>query len=161
MTYDSWYECIRGCGRRYSIYEVVYRCEDCGKRFWVDHACRNRSCPACHGRQIRQWLASRQAQVLPCPYYHLVATVPACMRPLLLTNQKALYGLFMKTVAQSVLKLLGDPRFLGATPSMLTVLHTWTSELQYHPHVHVLISAGCRFHSTQYFRLHAALASCL
>jgi len=119
-----------------------YRCQDCGERFWVYHACRNRSCPACHGRQIRQWLALRQAQVLPCPYYHLVATVPASMRALILSDQKALYGLFMKTVAQSVLKLLRDPRFLGATPSMLTVLHTWTSDLQYHPHVHALISAG-------------------
>jgi hypothetical protein len=91
---------------------------------------------------MRHWYALRQEQVLPCPYYHVVATVPACMRAPFLSDQKALYGLFMKTVAQSVLKLLGDPRFLGATPSMLAVLHTWTSDLHYHPHVHVLISAG-------------------
>ena len=119
-----------------------YRCEDCGERFWVYHACRNRSCPACHGRQTRLWLALRQAQVLPCPYYHLVATVPASLRSLFLSEQKTMYDLFMRTVAQSVLTLLRDPRFLGASPSMLTVLHTWTSDLQYHPHVHVLISAG-------------------
>lgn len=119
-----------------------YRCEDCGEDFWVYHGCRNRSCPACHGHQIRQWLALRHGQVLPCPYYHLVATVPASMRALFLSDQKTLYGLFMKTVAQSILQLLGKPRFLGATPAMLAVLHTWTNDLQYHPHVHVLISAG-------------------
>jgi len=81
-----------------------YRCEDCGERFWVYHACRNRSCPACHGRQMRHWYALRQEQVLPCPYYHVVATVPACMRAPFLSDQKALYGLFRKTVAHSVIK---------------------------------------------------------
>jgi hypothetical protein len=132
---------IAGC-RTAAMGGHRYRCEDCGQRFWVYHGCRNRSCPACHGRQIRQWLALRRVQVLPCPHYHLVATVPASMRALFLSDQKTLYGLFMKTVAQSILQLLGEPRFLGATPAMLMVLHTWTNDLHYHPHVHVLISAG-------------------
>jgi len=119
-----------------------YQCRDCGQSFWVYHGCRNRACPACHGRQIRDWLEARQAELLPCDYYHLVATVPEEIRHLFLSEQKFMYALFMRTVAGAVIDLTRDRKYLGATPGILMVLHTWTSQLHYHPHLHLLVTGG-------------------
>jgi hypothetical protein len=119
-----------------------YQCCDCGQSFWVYHGCRNRACPACHGRQIRDWLHARQAELLECDYYHVVATVPREIRSLFLSDQKFMYSLFMRTVAGAVLDLSRDQRHLGATPGILMVLHTWTCQMHYHPHVHLLVTGG-------------------
>jgi len=119
-----------------------YRCAECEKTFWVYHACGNRACPACHGRDTRAWLEKRKAQLLGCGYFHLVATVPRTLRAAFLADQKTMVGLFMKTVAESVMDLARDPRLVGGTPGILMVLHTWTGELHYHPHVHLLVTAG-------------------
>jgi hypothetical protein len=119
-----------------------YRCCDCNHTFWVYHGCRNRACPACHGRRMRDWLGARQAELLPCDYYHIVATVPEETRHLFLSDQKFMYSLFMKTVAGAVIELARDPKYVGATPGILMVLHTWTGQLHYHPHVHLLVTGG-------------------
>ena len=119
-----------------------YQCGDCGKRFWIYHGCRNRACPACHGGQMRQWLEARKAELLPCDYYHVVATVHQETRHLFLSDQKFMYGLFMKTVVSAVINLARDRKYLGATPGILMVLHTWTCQLQYHPHLHLLVTGG-------------------
>ena len=106
-----------------------YQCRDCGQPFWVYHGCRNRACPACHGRQTRNWLEARQAELLPCDYYHIVATVPEEIRHLFLSNQKFMYALLMRTVARAVSDLCRDRKYLGATPGILMVLHTWTRQM--------------------------------
>lgn len=120
----------------------VYRCDDCGKRFYVYHACRNRSCPACHTRQTAQWLDARTAELLPCAYYHVTVTVPAQLREALRSNQSDGYALLMKAAANAVLTLCRDPRYMGATPAILAVLHTWAAAMDYHAHVHLLVSGG-------------------
>jgi hypothetical protein len=119
-----------------------YRCEKCGSQFWVYHGCRNRACPACHGRQICQWLQERNAELLPCDYYHLVATVPEELRHAMLSDQKYMYSLLMRTTAHALVDLARDRKYIGATPGILAVLHTWTSVMHYHPHVHMLITGG-------------------
>ena len=119
-----------------------YRCRDCDHTFWVYHGCRNRACPACHGRRMREWLQAREAELLPCDYYHLVATIPQELRHLFLSHQKLMYSMLMKTVAGVVIDLARDRKYLGATPAILMVLHTWTGQLQYHPHVHLLVTGG-------------------
>lgn len=119
-----------------------YHCEECGKDFWIYHACRNRACPACLGRRAQEWVADRQTELLGCGYYHVVATVPAELRPAFLADQKRMYALWMKTVAGCVMDLAGDPRYVGGLPAVLAVLHTWSRDLQFHPHAHLLVSAG-------------------
>jgi hypothetical protein len=119
-----------------------YRCRDCDHTFWVYHGCRNRACPACHGRHMRDWLEAREAELLPCDYYHIVATVPQELRPLFLSDQKLMYSLLMTTVASAVIDLARDPKYVGAMPGVLMVLHTWTGLLQYHPHAHLLVTGG-------------------
>lgn len=120
----------------------VYRCADCDTYFHVYHACRNRACPACHTRQTGRWFEARQRELLPCSYYHVVVTVPKGLRDLLRANQKTGYGVLMKASAEAVKRLCQDPRYMRATPAILAVLHTWTAAMDYHPHVHLLISAG-------------------
>lgn len=83
-----------------------YRCCDCGEEFWICHGCRNRSCPKCHGRQMQEWLERRRVELLPCGYYHLVATVPEELRHAFLADQKFMYSLLMKTVAETVIDLV-------------------------------------------------------
>lgn len=120
----------------------LYECGGCGKRFHVYHGCRNRSCPACHTHQTAQWLEARAAELLPCPYYHVCVTIPRELHALFRANQKIAYGLLMKAAAESVLDLCRDRRYMGATPALLAVLHTWTARMDYHPHVHLLVSGG-------------------
>jgi Zn finger protein HypA/HybF involved in hydrogenase expression len=119
-----------------------YQCDDCHERFWSYHGCRNRSCPKCHGRQIADWLNNRTAEILPCMYFHVIATAPSELRSLFLRHQKTLYGLLMKITADAVRDLAADKRYVGAEVGILAVLHTWTGQLHHHPHVHMMVTGG-------------------
>lgn len=119
-----------------------YHCRECHESFWIYHGCRNRSCPKCHGRQISAWLKARSVEILPCRYFHLIATVPSQLRSLFLRHQKILYGLLIKIAAESVRDLAAQKRFVGAEVGLLAVLHTWTGQLHHHPHVHMLVTGG-------------------
>ena len=111
----------------------LYRCDDCHDTFWHYHCCRNRACPKCHGTQARQWLEERQAELLPCDYFHAVVTVPSELRAVFRRNQKLLYGMLMQVSAAAVKDLCAEKRHLGALPGMLSVLHTWNGQLGLSP----------------------------
>jgi hypothetical protein len=128
--------CTRQLGGR------LYQCDDCHDTFWRYHCCRNRACPKCHGTQTRQWLEARQAEVLPCDYFHAVATVPSELHALFRGDQKSMYGLLMQVAAEALKELCAKKRHLGALPGILAVLHTWNGQLGYHPHVHLLVTGG-------------------
>ena len=120
----------------------LYRCDDCEESFWCFHCCRNRACPKCHGKQTEQWLQQREAELLPCGYFHAVATVPSELRDAFRRDQKFMYGLLMRISADAVKELCAKKRHLGGLPGILSVLHTWNGQLGYHPHVHMLITGG-------------------
>ncbi len=120
----------------------VHACDHCGARQYSYHSCRNRHCPKCHGEQTQRWLDRQRARLLPCAYFLLTFTLPAELRALARAHQKLVYGLRMTAAAAALRKLTADPRYLGARPGMLAVLHTWTRALLYHPHVHMLVTAG-------------------
>jgi hypothetical protein len=120
----------------------LYRCDDCQNTFWRYHCCRNRACPKCHGSQARRWLEARQAELLPCDYFHAVVTVPSELHGVFHRYQKAMYGLLMQVAAEAIKELCAQKRHLGALPGILSVLHTWNGRLGYHPHVHMLITGG-------------------
>ncbi len=128
--------CTKALGGR------LYLCEDCEKTFWSYHCCRNRACPKCHGSQMQQWLEQRQAELLPCDYFHVVATVPSELHDLFRRAQKTMYGLLMNIAATALKQLCAKRRHLGALPGILSVLHTWTGALRFHPHVHMLVTGG-------------------
>jgi hypothetical protein len=120
----------------------LWRCGQCGAEVYSYHSCRNRSCPKCHTDQAERWLRARQAEVLPCRYFHITVTVPRELRETLRSQQKTLYPLLMKAAAEAIIELARDPRYVGGTPGVLAVLHTWTQQLLYHPHVHCLVTGG-------------------
>jgi len=119
-----------------------YRCDDCRESFWHYHGCRNRACPKCQGKRTEQWLEQRQAELLPCGYFHAVTTVPSELRAAFRCDQKFMYGLLMRVSAEAVKELCAKKRHLGGLPGILSVLHTWNGQLGYHPHVHMLITGG-------------------
>jgi DNA-directed RNA polymerase subunit RPC12/RpoP len=120
----------------------IYQCERCGKKVYIYHACRNRHCPACHRDQIHQWLEQRTAELLPCDYFHVTVTIPDALHPVFRRYQKRMYSLLIKTACESLIQLADDPKHLGGRVGILAVLHTWTSNLMYHPHVHMLVTGG-------------------
>jgi hypothetical protein len=120
----------------------VWRCETCDTEMFSWHSCRNRSCPKCHTAQTQEWLERRRAEMLPVPYFHITITVPAELRELLRANQRDGYGVLMRASAAAIIELARDPGYVGGTVGVLAVLHTWTQQLNLHPHVHCLVSGG-------------------
>ena len=120
----------------------VKMCDKCSKLEYRYHSCTNRHCPKCHGNETRRWLATQSARLPHCEYYFVTFTLPAELRQLARSHQKQVYSILMRCAAEALLKLTADPKFLGATPGILGVLHTWTRALLYHPHVHFLVTAG-------------------
>jgi hypothetical protein len=120
----------------------LWRCEACRAELYAYHSCGNRSCPRCHRKQTERWLAARTAELLDAPYFHITVTVPAELRAVLRANQRDGYALLMKAAAGAIIELARDPRHVGAQVGVLAVLHTWTQQLHYHPHVHCLVTGG-------------------
>jgi hypothetical protein len=106
------------------------------------NSCRNRHCPKCQGAAARDWLAARQAELLPVPYYHVVFTLPAPIADIAYHNKAVLYGLLFKAAAETLITIAADPKHLGARIGLTAVLHTWGSALTHHPHVHCIVPGG-------------------
>lgn len=122
----------------------LYRCgnDACGQLHYRYHSCRNRHCPACGGFQKQEWIEERTAELLPTHYFHVVFTVPHELNPLILGNRRPLLKLLFDAAAATLLQFAKDDRYLGATPGILSVLHTWGQQLSFHPHVHCIVSSG-------------------
>lgn len=120
----------------------VSQCPDCGHLEIHYNSCRNRNCPNCQAVQKEIWVDKRRAEVIDAPYFHVVFTLPHELNSLLYCNQRFLYGLLHRCCAETLLELSADPKYLGATPGIIQVLHTWNQELGYHVHMHCIISGG-------------------
>jgi hypothetical protein len=117
-------------------------CETCGYTQLHYNSCGDRNCPICQGIQKERWIDLRRSELLDCAYYHAVFTCPHELNPLFLANKKQLYSLFHRCVGNTLVELARDPAYLGATPGIIQLLHTWNQELLYHPHIHTIISGG-------------------
>ncbi|MET4292408.1 hypothetical protein ABIB06_002113 [Bradyrhizobium sp. LB8.2] len=106
------------------------------------NSCRNRHCPKCQGTAAKQWLAEREADLLPVPYYHVVFTLPAAVADIAYHNKAVVYDLLFKASAETVTTIAADPKHLGARVGITSVLHTWGSALTHHPHVHMIVPGG-------------------
>ncbi len=120
----------------------VERCEDCGLTRIAYNSCGNRHCPKCQAAAAKQWLAEREAELLPVPYYHVVFTLPAALGALAFANKAVVYNLLFKAAAETLTTIAADPKHLGARIGLTAVLHTWGSALTHHPHVHVIAPGG-------------------
>ena len=107
-----------------------------------NNSCRNRNCPNCQAVNKEIWVDKRRAEVIDAPYFHVVFTLPHELNPLLYCNQRLLYNLLHRCCVQTLLELSADKKWLGATPGIIQVLHTWNQEIGYHVHMHCIISGG-------------------
>jgi hypothetical protein len=120
----------------------VARCEECAHEHIAYNSCRNRHCPKCQGAAAKDWLAARQAELLPVEYYHVVFTLPGPIGDIAYQNKAEIYGILFKAAAETLITIAADPRHLGARIGLTAVLHTWGSALTHHPHVHCIVPGG-------------------
>jgi hypothetical protein len=120
----------------------VARCQDCSHTTIAYNSCRNRHCPKCQGAAARTWMQERQAELLPVPYFHVVFTLPSAIGDIAYTNKAVIYDLLFKASAETMLTIAADPKHLGATIAITSVLHTWGSAMTHHPHVHMVVPGG-------------------
>lgn len=117
-------------------------CPDCGHTEIHNNSCRSRNCPNCQAVQKEIWVDNRRAEVIDAPYFHVVPTLPHELNPLLYSSQQLLYGFFHRCCAETLLELSKDKKHLGAVPGIIQILHTWNQELNYHVHMHCIVSGG-------------------
>jgi len=122
----------------------VARCENetCAHTIIAYNSCRNRHCPKCQGAAAKDWLAAREADLLPVPYYHVVFTLPAAIADVAYQNKAVIYDLLFKASAETLTTIAADPKHLGARVGITSVLHTWGSAMTHHPHVHMIVPGG-------------------
>ena len=134
---------IKNC-RTAALGYHVYGCtnEDCGHLKYQYHSCRDRHCPNCGAVKKQEWIEARSRELLPVKYYHVVFTLPHELNSLIMGHRKLLYKLLFDTSSATLLTFAKDIKHLGATPGIISVLHTWGQQLSFHPHVHCIVSGG-------------------
>ena len=139
---------IENC-RTESLGGQVFSCPTCGETRYRYHSCRNRHCPKCQHERTEEWLNLQRDLLLPVSYFMLTFTLPEELRNLARQNQKLFYHILFQASAEAAQQLAKDPRFIGGRIGMVGVLHTWTRNLIFHPHVHYLVPGG-GLHETQW-----------
>ena len=133
--------CIRNC-RTAEMGAHVSECESCHAKFIHYNSCKNRHCPMCQGMEVDEWVDLRKEDVLDAPYFHTVFSIPSQLYPLVYANQKLLYDAMYHAANKTLAELSGDPRHFGARIGYICILHTWGSQLNYHPHLHTIVLGG-------------------
>ena len=138
------FEAIRDC-RTAALgghVEYVEQCDTCGHRIISYNSCRNRHCPKCQALARAKWLAERETELLPVPYFHVVFTLPQKIGGLALQSAREIYRILFRAASETLLTLAADPKRLGADIGFLAVLHTWGQSLHLHPHLHCVVPGG-------------------
>ena len=139
---DKAADCIRKCKTGLLGY-TVSTCTKCGFQKIHSCSCNNRDCPCCQAPMEKKWVMERNSELISgIAYYHVIFTLPHQLNPLILANQKALYNLLFSAASSSLITLCRDRKYMGATPGIVSVLHTWGQKLNFHPHLHVCLSGG-------------------
>jgi hypothetical protein len=120
----------------------VDRCQDCAHTRIAYNSCRNRNCPKCQWPTAAAWLAAREAELLPVPYFHVVFKLPAAIGAIAYQNKAKVYGLLLKAAAETLTTIAADHKHLGAHIGVSAVLHTWGQNVDHHPHAHCIVPGG-------------------
>jgi putative transposase/transposase-like zinc-binding protein len=138
------FESIRDCRTAALVGHVEYveQCDTCGHRVISYNSCRDRHCPKCQALARAEWLAEREGELLPVPYFHVVFTLPQKIGGLALQNAREVYRILFRAASETLLTIAADPRRLGAAIGFLAVLHTWGQNLHLHPHLHCVVPGG-------------------
>ena len=120
----------------------LYYCHQCQEQRFSYHSCKNRHCPKCQNEQANDWLEKQQSLLLPVTHFLVTFTLPEELRAIARSHQKTIYHLLFRASSAALQQLAQDPRFVGGRLGMVGVLHTWTRQLLYHPHVHYIVTGG-------------------
>lgn len=115
-------------------------CQACGERRPSYNSCRNRHCPTCQGSQALRWIGERVDRLVSTHHFHVVFTLPAALRPVALANPKQLFDLLFDAASETLLELARSK--WAALPGITAVLHTWTRQMEFHPHLHCVVTGG-------------------
>ena len=117
-------------------------CSECGDTTIGYNSCRNRHCPMCQSYAREKWIENESKYLLDCPYFHIITTVPADLNEIAMYNQKDFYKILDKATSESILELAKDPKWLGAKVGITSILHTWGQTMEFHPHIHNIVTGG-------------------
>jgi len=143
LSPEQWkvYNSIIKC-KTYALGYHTITCKDCGETITGFNSCRNRHCPMCQFYSREKWIDNECNNLLDCPYFHIVTTVPSQLNELFLYNKRELYNILFKAHSESILELAEDPKWLGAKVGITSILHTWGQTLELHPHIHSIVTGG-------------------
>lgn len=120
----------------------IITCSECGEVTIGFNSCRNRHCPMCQSYAREKWIENESSYLLDCPYFHIITTVPSELNELALYNQKEFYNILFKATSESILELADDQKWLGAKVGITSILHTWGQTMEFHPHIHNIVTGG-------------------
>ncbi len=143
LSKDEWkvYNSITNCKTKELGFHTI-TCEHCGKVTTSFNSCRNRHCPLCQSYAREKWIQNEASYLLDCPYFHIVTTVPHELNEIALYNKKEFYNILFKATSESILELSNDPKWLGAKVGITSILHTWGQTMEFHPHIHSIVTGG-------------------
>ena len=143
LSMKQWkvFNAIRNCRTRELGYHICTCCE-CGEEYFGYNSCRNRHCPMCQNYAKEKWIQNESSYLLDCKYFHIVTTVPYELNEIFLHNKNICYKILFKATSESILELGEDPKWLGATVGITSILHTWGQTMEFHPHIHSIVTGG-------------------
>jgi len=119
-----------------------YVCDNCDYEVFTNNSCRNRHCTLCQTATKELWIAKQSQYLINTNYFHAVLTLPDALNQVVFQNQEEVYSIFFNAVSETILELCHNHKFLGATPGITAILHTWGQNMLYHPHIHCIITGG-------------------
>lgn len=143
LSKEQWkvFNAIKNCGTRNLGYHVC-TCKECGEEYYGYNSCRNRHCPMCQSYAREKWIQKESSYLLDSKYFHIVTTVPYELNEIFLLNQNICYNILFKATSESILELALDPKWLGAKVGITSILHTWGQTMEFHPHIHSIVTGG-------------------
>jgi hypothetical protein len=143
LSKEQWkvYNAIKNCKtRELGIHTIT--CSECGETTIGYNSCRNRHCPMCQSYAREKWIEKESSYLLDCRYFHIITTIPAELNEIALYNKKEFYNILFKATSESILELAKDPKWLGAKIGITSILHTWGQTMEFHPHIHNIVTGG-------------------
>ena len=143
LSKEQWkvFNAIRSCGTKELGYHIC-TCSECGEEYFGYNSCRNRHCPMCQSYSREKWIAKESSYLLDSKYFHIITTVPYELNEIFLYNPKICYNILFKATSESILELANDPKWLGAKVGITSILHTWGQTMEFHPHIHSIVTGG-------------------
>ena len=135
------YNAIINC-RTIDLGYHICTCEECGEEYFGYNSCRNRHCPMCQNYKREQWIQKESSYLLDSRYFHIITTVPYELNEIFLYNKKICYNILFKATSEAILELCNDSKWLGATPGITSILHTRGQTMEFHPHIHSIVTGG-------------------